>query len=251
MSLNYFFDTQRGKDIQMRIGALEMETDSFKSNTIETELLKLGNINMEGFEGLEGSVMTCDGMGNASFQLLPPPPPPPPGNRGNETLVQCVETTSIIFPNGMVETDFFSLGSPVDTALLKDGSKLICSFSGALSSGGVGAWELTLRLYVCNIAVGYVVTLPIASFVGEQFRAKIEVTIRTAGATGSTYAIGDAEFTTGGGNYVKDIQQIGFGTIDTTSTLYNLKATGQFNASPTGLSINNRGGEIVLHNTIE
>lgn len=253
MSLNYFFDTEKGKAIGFRIGALDIDTDELKtdtmtSNNIITNTMKIGEVDIEAYSGNNGDVMTIIEPGFASFQ---PIPPIPPTERGNETLYQCVSTTSIIFPNGMIETDFFNLGRAVDTSLLRDGSKITCYFTGAVSAGGVGTWNLTLRLYICNISVDYVITLPASVIIASQFRAKIELTIRTAGVTGSTYMIGEAEYTTDAGVYKRDLQQIGFGGIDTTSTANFLRATGQFNGSPTGLSVNIRGGEIVLHNVID
>lgn len=258
MSLNYFFDTTKGKTVGMKIGAVDIDADDLKTSTISTDDMKtsslqttsliLGNVYMTAPTGNTGDVITITSPGIASFQSIPPPPPT---ERGNETLTQCVVTESIIFPNGMIERDLYSLGSPVNTLLLRNGSRVSCSFSGAISSAGVGSWVLTLRLYICNISVDYPITIPATPITASQFRAKIDLIIRTSGVSGTTYMIGESEFFTDGGTYVRDITQIGFGGIDTTATTNHLKATGQFNGSPTGLSLNNRGGEIVLHNTVE
>ena len=167
-------------------------------------------------------------------------------SRRDITLHVKIDTTSIIFPNGIIETPLMVYGQ-LNGSLLKPGSIISSSLTGAFNVPAIGPWTLTLRKKMFDTILSYPITFPNSAVIAQQFKMTIDTTFRTVGPTASAYCVCSFEYNDDSGQYVKNIFEIGFPTINTTINLYDLQITGQFNGSPIGLSINCRGGFFKLY----
>ena len=161
--------------------------------------------------------------------------------RRDTTLYVKPDTISIIFPNGMIETPLMTYG-PLDGTLLKAASMISSCLTGAISVPAIGPWTLTLRLKLFDQILTYPITFPNSAITAQQFKMTIDTTFRTVGVTADAYSVATIEYNNDAGQYVKNLYEIGFPTINTTVNTYDLQITGQFSGSPLGLSINARGG---------
>ena len=152
-------------------------------------------------------------------------------------------TNALSFPNGMIETLMMTTGSPV---ILRTADQIIANISGAIQVPAAGPWILTLRLKVCDISIPFNIQLPSVLVSSNQFKASIKTTIRTNGATGTTYSVGKFQYMSDSDVLITTIKELGFIAIDTTSTINNLELSAQFDGSPTGLALFSRGGAIKI-----
>jgi len=227
----------------------EFDTSTLVPVTIDTTLTQ-SFVNTIQFGKISLTSAWISLISNLDLSYTLPLSSSPPIVLGNRTLHQEVVTTGLNFPLANVETVVMTTGAPIQTSLLDAGVKIVAYVSGVVSTAGAGTWVLSLRLKFCNLTATLPVLIPNLATTSQGIRAKIEVTIRTNGITGTTYCAGDFGFNTDSGLYATGNDQIGFPGIDTTSTTNNLEVTAQFNGSPAGLSFFLRGGEIVIHNVV-
>ena len=119
------------------------------------------------------------------------------------------------------EVVVLNLNSPITN--LQPGNVISVFLTGAVSIPAQSGNILKLSLFICNTVVNWVINLPTGLVTLKQFRCHVDLTIRTLGVNGTSYAVGKFEYEFDNGTYINIREQIGFFGLDTTSTSENLR----------------------------
>lgn len=181
----------------------------------------------------DGNILKYNGTGELLF-----------ANPNITNVLTKLDSTSLINPTANIETVIMGNVSPFPINLVSQGSVIRVNLSGAISISSPGPWVLTLRLKLFDTVIPMVINLQDINIVSLPYRADFVMTVRTAGAVGTAYCIGSFEYMNGTSQ--RYIYELGFSTIDFTSTSLNLAVSAQFDGSPAGLSLFTRAGDVTI-----